>query len=121
MGWDRPFVWQLRRGGSGPQDAGLFTVGSPGPSKPPCGTGRLFTQQGKKELRPGPGLLPAQNEEGRSVLRPAASWGSDGNFILPCILERERWGQLLEWDEGGGSSRMGEATRKGKAPGLILK
>lgn len=74
---------------------------------------------GGKELRPGPGLLPAQNEEGRSVLRPAASWGSDGNFILPCILEMERWDQLLEWDEGGGSSRMGEATRKGKAPGFL--
>lgn len=91
VGWGRPFVWQLRRGGFGPQDAGLFTVGSPGPSKPPCGTGRLFTQQGKKELRPGPGLLPAQNEEGRSISRPAASWGSDGNFILPCVPSFIQW------------------------------
>lgn len=48
VGWGRPFVWQLRRRGFGPQDAGLFTVGSPGPSEPPCGTGRLFTQQGER-------------------------------------------------------------------------
>lgn len=40
---DRPLVWQLRRGSFGWQDAGLFTEGSPGPSKPPYGTGRLFT------------------------------------------------------------------------------
>lgn len=43
----RPLVWQLRRGGFGRQDAGLFTVGCPGPSKPPHGMGRLFTQQGE--------------------------------------------------------------------------
>lgn len=45
----RPLVWQLRRGGFGRQDAGLFTVGSPGPSKPPRGMGQLFTQQGKRK------------------------------------------------------------------------
>lgn len=68
VGWGRPFVWQLRRGGFGRQDAGLFTLGSPGPSKPSCRTRRLFTQQGGKE--PGTG----------SCTPPCPEWGGEGRL-----------------------------------------
>lgn len=81
IGGGKPLVWQLRRGGFGRQAAGLFTVGSPGPSKPPLGMGRLFTQQGEGSQRPGPMLLAAQNKE--------REWGGPGSCRFRLGIQME--------------------------------
>lgn len=47
-------------------------------------------------------FLPRMRRGGASWVLQPWSWCSDGNFILSCILETERWHQSLEWDGGGG-------------------
>lgn len=75
IGWGRPLVWQLRRGSFGWQDAGLFTVGSPGlsePLPPTMGLGDYLHSREERSQRPGPVLrLPRMRRGGASwVLQP---------------------------------------------------
>lgn len=63
-------------------------------AKAPSWDGKtIYTAGGEGSQRPGPMLLTAQNEErmGRSWILQTETWGSDGNFILPCIPSFIQW------------------------------
>lgn len=77
------------------QDAGLFTVGSLGPSKPPRGTRRLFTRQGGKE----PGTT--------SCIPPCPEWGGEGrpwSCSLSLGVQMETSYSRVSWRQRDGIS-----------------
>lgn len=76
----------------GRQDAGLFTVRSPGPSKPPRGTRRLFTHLGGRE------------PEARSSCPGGGGEGRPGSCSLSLGVQMETSYSRVSWRQRGGIS-----------------
>ena len=84
------------------------------------GLGDYLHSREERSQRPGPALLPAQNEEGRGVLGPASLvLGFRWKLHTPVYPGDREVGSVAGVGGGGGGSKMREATRKGKDPGFL--
>lgn len=113
-GRGRPLCLATEKRRLGRQDAGLFTVGSPGD---------YLHSREERSQRQRSVLLPVQNGEGRGVLGPAALiLGFRWKLHTPVYPgDRERWDQLPEKDGDGGGSKRGGGIHKGEERPWLFK